>query len=747
MTYTRRERMSRFFIFFIFMLSLVASPLYALAAPLPEDLDKPVIDINNLVKSEEEKEFTKRTSDLKQTYKLVAIAEPKPLTLEQYAQKLLEKFTIEEKTMVMVLSVKDKNMVILSGKYFRDNGITQDVLQRKMEYFFEPYAKQGTVMPGVLAFVEAVNEELQTSSQKQGNDQQAVATGVPAPVNGESVTSWPLWLLFGLVVIAGAIVGIILAYTKRGRVLKEIDEADEWRVKVAEKLNSFEIDSSWKKEPGRIKEKYLAILTSLDDLKKDAIADVELILVDAEENIMKFRFKRGREIIQEAKNKLFRIEEEERNLHTRLNKLRETLKDIEALKEDMGQLHQKNERRLDELRIQYSVSFHTLKEQMNQFDRENQNIKQLEEKGEFDEACSRLQMLVDQQRGLLELLQKVPLVRQTIVKDLDQEIRQLSEDAKEMVNEGYVSGEEFFAARIVKIRGKSEKLPLLFEEGKVTEAEELIMKIREDIESVYQTMEEMVRNRHQYRQYLHELPYQLTVLKQDQEYLSGELHDLSQRYQVEDGEAFHYYQQIPEVIADIENALEQISTSEEQDNYERHGETLTQVADRVMQMMERRELVMKELKDFRHGEDVAHEELQDLRKSVARVEQQLKRVHLPGIPYSVSSHVQICRQAIVNAEESLQEIPLNMQKVEHVMQEVKEHVSTLLENAAEMLRDVRMAEDKIQRTNRFRRYDKEIAQFLKAAEDAFRNAEYAEAHELADQAFRLAQERYGIDEE
>jgi septation ring formation regulator len=747
MTYTRRERMSRFFIFFILMLALVTNPLYAWAASLPEDLNKPVIDVNNLIKSEEEKEFTKRISDLKQTYKLVAIAEPKPLTLEQYAQKLLEKFTIEEKTMVMVLSVKDKNMVILSGKYFRDNGITQDVLRRKMEYFFEPYAKQGTVMTGVLAFVEAVNEELQMASQKQGNGQQAVATGEPAPASGETITSWPLWLLLGLVVIAGAIVGIILAYTKRGRVLKEIDEADEWRVKVAERLNSFEIDSSWKKEPGRIKEKYLAILTALDDLKKDAIADVELILVDAEENIMKFRFKRGREIIQEAKNKLFRIEEEERNLHIRLNKLRETLKDIEVLKEDMEQLHQKNERRLDELRIQYSVSFHTLKEQMNQFDRENQNIKQLEEKGEFDEACSRLQALVDQQRRLLELLQKVPLVRQTIVKDLDQEIRQLGEDAKEMVNEGYVSGEEFFAARIVKIRGKSEKLPLLFEEGKVTEAEELIMKIREDIESVYQTMEEMVTNRHQYRQYLHELPYQLAVLKQDQEYLSGELHDLSQRYQVEDGEAFYYYQQIPEVIADIENALEQISASEEQDNYERHGEALTQVADRVMQMMERRELVMKELKDFRHGEDVAREELQDLRKSVARVEQQLKRMHLPGIPYSVSSHVQICRQAIVNAEESLQEIPLNMQKVEHVMREVKEHVSTLLEDAAEMLRDVRMAEDKIQRTNRFRRYDKEIAQFLKAAEDAFRNAEYTEAHELADQAFCLAQERYGIDEE
>jgi septation ring formation regulator EzrA len=332
------------------------------------------------------------------------------------------------------------------------------------------------------------------------------------------------------------------------------------------------------------------------------------------------------------------------------------------------------------------------------------------------------------------------------VKDLDQEIRQLDEDAKEMVEGGYTSGEEFFAARLVKIRGKAEKLPLLFEEGKVTDAENLILEIREDIEAVYQTMEEIVTNRHQYRQYVNELPYYLNILKQDEEYLSGELSDLSQRYQVEDGEAFYYYQQIPEVAADIENTLEQISASESGENYDRHGETLTQVTERVTQMMERRDLVMKELKEFRQGERMAREEVHDLRGSVARVEQQLKRLHLPKLPYGITSNIQLSRQAIGTVEEALQEIPLKMQKVDHLLKEAKEQVATLLEDGARMIRDIRMTEDKIQRTNRFRRYDKEIAAFLQTAETAFREAEYEEAHEAADQAFRLAQEKYDLEE-
>jgi septation ring formation regulator EzrA len=729
------------------MLAVLASPCYVLAAPLPASLNKPVTDVNNVIKNEEEKKFANLTSNMKQTYKLVVVADSKPLTLQQYAEQILGKFTVDDKAMIMVLSVAEKNMVILSGKYFRESGITQEVLQRKMEYFFEPYANQGTLMTGVMSFVEAVEDEVRTQSQKQGSTGQVVMAGAPAPAAAEKVTSWPVWLLIGLVLVAAGLGGAAFAYTKRARVLKEIDEVDEWRIKVADQLNAFEIAPTWKKEPGRVKEKYLAILTALDDLKKDAIADVELILVDAEENLMKFRFKRGQEIIQEAKDKLFRIEEEYRNLHIRLDKLRETLKDVASLKEEADQLHQKNERRLDELRIQYGVSFHTLKEQMNQFDRESQAVKQSEEKGDFEEARNRLQELVERQQALMELLQKVPLVRQTIVKDLDQEIRQLDEDAKEMVEGGYTSGEEFFAARLVKIRGKAEKLPLLFEEGKVTDAENLILEIREDIEAVYQTMEEIVTNRHQYRQYVNELPYYLNILKQDEEYLSGELSDLSQRYQVEDGEAFYYYQQIPEVAADIENTLEQISASESGENYDRHGETLTQVTERVTQMMERRDLVMKELKEFRQGERMAREEVHDLRGSVARVEQQLKRLHLPKLPYGITSNIQLSRQAIGTVEEALQEIPLKMQKVDHLLKEAKEQVATLLEDGARMIRDIRMTEDKIQRTNRFRRYDKEIAAFLQTAETAFREAEYEEAHEAADQAFRLAQEKYDLEEE
>ncbi|BAU29297.1 septation ring formation regulator EzrA [Aneurinibacillus soli] len=733
------RRMSRFTFVIVVLCMTVLCPPVVWAEGFPPSISKSVIDTQNLLKVDEKKEFTKVAADLAQTYKLLIITDPKPLTLTQYAQQLPSKFTINDTTMVIVVSFNDKKIAAVSGKYFTERGITEEVVTRKADNFFTPYAKQGAVMKGVLSFVQSIDTDVKDAKPTEIVAQTAAAN---APQN---VEAFPVWLLAGLALVAVFGIGLIIAFTLRKRTLKEIDETDEWRIRTSEQLNLFTVDPSWKKEPGRIKEKYLAILTSLDDLKKDAIVDVELILADAEEMASQFRFRRSRDILTEARGKLMHIESDLEKLHIRLENLKETLQDVSSFKEETNDMRQKVERRFSELKIQYNVSFHTLKERLNQLDRETGEIKESEEKGDFHVARDLLQQVRDNLIEMSEELEKMPLIRQAIMKDIDQEIRQLDEDAKEMVTGGYTSGEEFFLARLIKIRGKAEILPQLFEEGKIEETEEQIGKVREDIEAVYQTMEEIVTSRHRYRQYMTELPHYVMVLRQDEQFLAEELEDLAQRYQVEEGEAFRYYQQIPVLVADAEDALEQIAAAEVPEAYERHSQMLTQVAERVTEIMERRELIMKELNEFRKGETAALAEVKDLRASVARVEQQLKRLYLPAIPSYVADSLHHCRQAIASVEGALAESPLNIQKAEMLLKQAKGQVENALEQAAEMVRDVRETEDKVQRTNRFRRKDPEIGKLLKASETAFRAVRYEEASELAAQAYDLAVERYGLD--
>lgn len=733
------QRMSRFtFVILLFCITVLYPPIIR-AEGFPPSISKPVIDTHKLLKADEEKEFTRIAAELAQTYKLLVITDPKPLTLTQYAQQLPSKFTINDTTMVVVVSFQDKKMAAVSGKYFTERGITDEVVARKAENFFNSYAKQGAVMKGVLSFIQSVDAEVKDAKPTAAAVKK---TAADAPQN---VEAFPIWLVAGLALVAVFGIGLIIAFTLRKRTLKEVDEIDDWRIRTSEQLNLFTVDPSWKKEPGRIKEKYLAILTALDNLKKDAIVDVELILADAEEMTARFRFRRSRGILAEARGKLMHIESDLEKLHIRLENLKETLQDISGFKDETNEMRQKIERRFSELKIQYNVSFHTLKERLNHLDREAGEIKEAEDRGDFHAARDLLQQVRDNLTDMAEQLEKIPFVRQAIMKDIDQEIRQLDEDAKEMVTGGYTSGEEFFLARIIKIRGKAEILPQLFEEGKIEATEDQIQKVREDIEAIYQTMEEIVTSRHRYRQYMTELPHYVNVLQQDEQFLAEELEDLAQRYQIEEGEAFHYYKQIPVLVADAEEALEQIATAEVPEAYERHSQMLTQVAERVAEVMERRELIMKELGEFRKGEKAAHEEVKELRTSVARVEQQLKRLYLPAVPSYVTDSLQQCRQAIGSVEAALAESPLNIQRVEMLLKQAKGQVESALTQAADMVRDVRGAEDKIQRTNRFRRKDPEIGQLLRASEAAFHDVRYEEANELAAQAYDLAIERYGLD--
>ncbi|WP_211236982.1 septation ring formation regulator EzrA [Aneurinibacillus terranovensis] len=727
--------------------ALLTSSLQVWAADLPQSIDKPITDPGGIIKKQQAQQLTKLFTAGPQVYKLVAVKNTNPQTLEEYAKSVSDTFKIDPNTMVMILSVDDKTMAIISGSYFAKNGITRDVINRKIDLFFNPYAKEDAFTTGVSTFVKEINNEIKTYQQKKASGQivSNTAQTEAAPAQSTAAASngqWPLWFIIGFAILLIAIVVVVWAYFRRSLLLKEVDEVDTWRGKLLDELNAFDVGTEWKKESTKVRERYLDILTSLDDLKKDAIADVELILVDAEETIGKFRFRRGREIIQEAKARLQRIEDSYFQLGRRANKLTETLKDIETLKGEVGQQRQKIERRLDELRIQFNASFHSMKDRLNQFIKEEQEIKESQENGNFEETKTKLQKLHEEQKSLFEAVQKVSLLRQTIEKDLDQEIRQLDEDYREMLQEGYTDGEEFFAGKLVKIRGEADKLPKLFEDGKVAETEQVIVKVREEIESVYQAMEEIVTSRHQYQRFLQELPYQLSVLREDKSYLMSELADLAERYQVEDGEAFHYSQQIPEVIAEIEHALEQVALTEEAERYKRNRETLAQAAERANSMIERREVVLNELKEFRAGELAARESLTKLRSDVARVEQQLKRLHLPGIPESVLNSSRISRQALATVEHGLEEIPLNMQKVEHFLKEATEQVIQLLENATNTIRFSNEAEEMIQRTNRFRRYDKEIANLLSQAEQAFRRGEYEEAYQLARKASDIAAERF-----
>lgn len=552
---------------------------------------------------------------------------------------------------------------------------------------------------------------------------------------------FPLWVVICIIAIFSIVILYYFVYRKRRSILFSLEEIEQWIGQTNAKTEIPGLDPEWKKKPAKIKDRYLSMLTVLNDSKTDTLTDVQYILMDVDEDLKRYKFSRCMRNLEDGKRKLLIFEENRNEQIKKIRDFGEIIEEIEALKIEYGQIRQKVERRLDELRFQYGFAFHSLKEHLNRFDRESQNIKEEEDKGNFEEVRDRLHVLLEQNKDLMATLHKVPSLRQTIEKEIGQEIRQLDEDAQEMVQGGYGGDPDAIYAELVKIKGKSQKLPRFFEEGKINDTENLLFEIREDIENFYNKMEEIVTGYQQYLTYLEELPHYLKLLKDDRTYLTEELNDLSERFQVNGGEISLYNRQIDAIINEIESSLAKTAATGEKLSYLRYNEGIASIAERANGLISQRDQMILNLKEYRKGETQALEEIQQFKCDVARVEQQLKRLHLPGMPEEVKNSIESCRRSIFEVEHSLNEVPLNMEKINHYLKESRGQVINLLEKATETIQLSQNTEELIQQTNRYRRFDSEVDELLKEAEKAFRNLEFSESYQLAERANTLAREK------
>lgn len=557
-----------------------------------------------------------------------------------------------------------------------------------------------------------------------------------------SIFGIPDWMVIILITILSVLVLIFYTYNRKRKIVKMLDEVDKEMSKIMEFGEIPGLDPEWKKSPIKVKERYHSLLNSLKQLKADTMTDIELITLDVEEDLRGLHFKKCEKNIQSSSRKLKVLEEKLNDYFHQIKTFGEVLIEIKGLKTEYNHIRQKVERRIDELRFQYSFSFHSLKEYINGIDREYIYITEQEEQGNFEEVKNKLEALLDRNKNLMEILQRVPALRQTIEKELSQELRQLYEDVQEMIQGDFGGDPDTIYAEMLKIKGKANKLPRLFEDGKIEEAERKIMKVREDIENLYKSMEEIFENYHQYCTYLSELPHYLQLLKDDSTYLTEELNDLSERFQVNDGDVFYYNCQIDALISEIEGALDKIAATGDKVSYLRFKEMVVTTADRAKKLLEKREQMIQELKDLRKGETLALEEIRQLKSDVGRVEQQLKRLYLPGIPEGVNQGIALARSGIIDVEKSLSDIPLDMGKVNHYLKEARYQTIDLLEKATLTIQYSQITEQKIQQTNRYRRHDREIESLLYAAEKAYRSLDFEESSQLADQAYEIAKNKY-----
>jgi septation ring formation regulator len=700
-------------------------------------LTKSVIqDEQKVMEPSQVKQLSEIIVKLPEKFKVFIIPQTEQLSTQEYTDQLFARHKFGDDQVLLVFNRDQEEVAIHAGSVYVAKGLTDEWIESKINHFFVPYAAQRSYMTGISTLVQQLSEDVKNGNLAAQNVEAAATTPLP-PVNAEAEesvsTGLPSWLyiLIGLVIFIST--AGLYVYTKRKRLFKEMDEIEDWMDSIEDKLKQFKVEPLLKK-----KDKGDPIILFTEKVRKDLLPTAEFTLLESESMCDRFRFGKASLLLKQAKEVLEQIDQDISQLQSKLFQAKVVQDECQQLTAEIIKTCRVVERKLDEARFQYGVSFHELKESLNKVE---EWIQSLSEEGKTNNASS-LEELKDKKNTLVEILKQIdrfPEVKEEIAVTLEKELNQLQQGLLEMVDNGYQIPNDF-QMELEQMQDKASFLLGYLEDGRMESALNGLNGIKERMDAIYDQIEELVTKKNLIHHYLSELPSMLASLNEERKQLKEELEELSLRYRVQEGSIFTYYMELQKVCKYAEDQLylaEQLNTGNDLE-FIQCADMLASVEKSIESVLSLRDQAQQELEELRQGEYDAQDAFLLLQANIARIEQQIRRENLPDTPPALLMMMEEGKESLIEIDRALQQIPLELHRVNQLVKMAKESNAKLIHHAESIFYHCRKAEEKIQQTNRYRSYWKEVNELLTDAETSFRQLDFEKAHLLARQAEELA---------
>lgn len=699
------------------------------AETFPEKTDAAVQDQENVMDSSQVQQLGDIIVKLPEKYKIVIIPSTEELTTQEYAVQLYNEYSMGPNEMLLVFNKQKEELGVKAGTFFSSKGLSDEAITDLTNHFFTPYAKQKSYMTGLSTIVQQFSETVQRgAASASGND--TAATAEEKEPDGSS-----LWLTTILLILAGILTLGIYAYVQRRKLNREMDEIELWMDTIEEKLHNFNGEEDAPLAEGKVHPS-----TSLvEKIRKDSLPAAEFSLLEAESMSERFRFNKAAYQIQQTKDLLAHIDHEIGQLQSKMfqNKIAE--EECTRLLEEIKKTCTLVERKLDEARLHYGLTFFELREKHEQV----ANWLEAMPKEIENEPTVFLNQLKEKKQVLIDSLNAVdrfPKLKQEVTVALEQEISQLKTGIQEMLAHGYQIPQEHFEDHLEELGSELTQLQNMLYEGRIEGMPEKVNEVKEQIDSVYDLMEELVTKKGMVDHYMAEIPPILYTLDQERKQLKEELEELSLRYRVQEGAIFNYYLELQKVC---KQAADQLFIAKQMDGGNdleliQAADLLAGVQQDIEDLITLRDKAYEELEELRKGEFEAKDIVISLHAEIVRVEQRIRRENLPGIPLKLVEMIEEGKKTLFEIEVSLNEVPLELQRVNNQVKQASEFTSQLIEYAGAVFKYSQLAEEKIQLSNRYRSTLKEVNELLTEAEQAFRNADYEQSYLLAEKAYEIS---------
>ncbi|MET3287911.1 UNVERIFIED_CONTAM: septation ring formation regulator [Brevibacillus sp. OAP136] len=781
----------------------------AWAAPFPNKTKDVVQDGNNYLVKKEREAFAESLKQFPDKYKVVVVEStaPEAKSPDEYAKLLYDNYNLDDDTMMIVLDYNSQQLGVYPGETLQDKGAKMEMLHDKIISYYEPFRNQKNYLDGIKTFITEVNNEYDriktqgVSATTAAAGAESTSKAADASKTKSVMSDIPLWLYAVGLVFVALVVAFIYSYIRRRQVFIELDDTEDWKDELVDKIQQIEVDKPLRRSASKQDEWMVELANRKEHLLHVRIIDSEMMIMEAEEACDRFRFTKARGLIAECQETLEAIEAELGALkqdsvrmiagNTELvapvaeraqsaeppaaetitqqapqqtRKMPKTMQqaapttDSEAVQMPaIGKLFESVERKLTNLRLDYCLSFHELKVQLDQVEHMRTESEVAAAAG--DEAAQiRMKMGQQQLQELAKTLETIPALVHKIEKELVEDLKQLEEGIVNASSDGFDLGASDLDAALLQVKTVLKEAKSALEEGHIEKATKLVGVFTISLEKTYERIEDSLVGKKEaaatgtaantVEKQAEEVEIVQPSITEELDAAREELlgrtvaHDVQPFDQAEPQEPIvaaepepepewikpqeHVYKQEPEQTIHVQKAApERKETASKQVQEDEYELVIPKMG--AGYAPQKAELVIQ-------TEDDVLDELERINGVLLRIRQQLKRSYLPGIPDQLKYYFE---QSVHN----LGQITVTMERYKYSLEEV----TVLLNDANELLAETELlaertistcqsAEGAIQYTNRYRRQNRQVNELLTKAEQAFRQLEFADALRLAEEA-------------
>jgi septation ring formation regulator len=676
-----------------------------------------------------------------------------------YTRRLFDHYELGTDNVLFVITVTDESELYYAyGSKLTQKGLTDEFIESRKSVTFQPYVLERNYLTGVRSLIQAIELELENISAQREREAELIIEQEEAEAaeDAEAIadsSGYPWWVLLLAFIFIFLVLFMIFSFFYRRRIIKQVDQLENVKIQLENRPFTSQLARiKGLKMAGETEVRFDKWKAQWEDILNTTLPGIEETLIDIEDFADRYRFIKSNRVMEETRTKLEDIELSLDHIVQEIDELTSSEKNnrekVAHLHEQYQELKAALNKQSLHLGISYPVWYEKFKKTTSWFDQFNE----AQNGGDYLSANDLLEAIDSVFKQLKEAIQETPVLIQEVEKNIPAQLRELDQAITEMKEKGYLLEHTDVEKRFEEISRKQHEVVLLMENGQIKEMKQWIQQTLDEVDTLFGVLEDEVESKAFVLSAIEGIPDHMKEISTayHQVLEDSRLTKASYSWETDWEDALT---SITKQFKEIEHLYKKLEMLEEDVNhsYPAIKPELVRFQEFRVSIHDAIDGLIRDLSQLREEELKAQEISSRLKQTIVKIKVTLRKSNLPGIPEHLQTGLTMAEESLADLNEKLEQLPLEMNRVQHHLKETKSQVESVAQVAKSVIQQAVRAEQYIQFGNRYRRYDSQIEILLDEAETAFRRLQYRESLELAEEALDLAdrqwREKLGVDEE